>query len=68
MSPPALHLDPRTHDDLVAETRAHLAELVPELRPGTWVLTHTSLVLSEISESDAESINALLREGTEVGG
>ena len=42
------------------------ALLVPELRPGSWVLTHTSLVLSEISESDAESINALLREGMEV--
>jgi hydrogenase assembly chaperone HypC/HupF len=42
------------------------ALLVPELRPGCWVLTHTSLVLSEISESDAESINALLREGMEV--
>ena len=42
------------------------ALLVPELRPGAWVLTHTSLVLSEISESDAESINALLREGMEV--
>lgn len=42
------------------------ALLVPELQPGSWVLTHTSLVLSEISESDAESINALLREGMEV--
>ena len=42
------------------------ALLVPELQPGCWVLTHTSLVLSEISESEAESINALLREGMEV--
>lgn len=42
------------------------ALLVPELRPGCWVLTHTSLVLSEISENEAEEINALLREGMEV--
>ena len=42
------------------------ALLVPELRPGAWVLTHTSLVLSEISAAEAASVNELLREGTEV--
>ena len=42
------------------------ALLVPDLKPGAWVLTHTSLVLSEISETEAESVNALLREAMEV--
>ena len=42
------------------------ALLVPDLQPGAWVLTHTSLVLSEISEAEAESVNALLREAMEV--
>jgi len=42
------------------------ALLVPDLRPGAWVLTHTSIVLSEISEADAESVNGLLREAMEV--
>jgi hydrogenase expression/formation protein HypC len=42
------------------------ALLVPDLQPGAWVLTHTSLVLSEISEAEAESLNALLREAMEV--
>lgn len=42
------------------------ALLVPDLAPGAWVLTHTGLVLSEITEQDAEAINALLREGMEV--
>lgn len=42
------------------------ALLVPDVKPGDWVLTHTSLVVSEISEKDAEAINALLREAMEV--
>ena len=42
------------------------ALLVPDLKAGAWVLTHTSLVLSEISETEAESVNALLREAMEV--
>ena len=42
------------------------ALLVPGLEPGAWVLTHTSLVLSEISETDAEAVDALLRTGMEV--
>ena len=42
------------------------ALLVPGLMPGAWVLTHTSLVLSEISETDAEAVDALLRTGMEV--
>lgn len=42
------------------------ALLVPELHPGAWVLTHTSIVLSEISQSDAEAVDAVLRTGMEV--
>jgi hydrogenase expression/formation protein HypC len=42
------------------------ALMVPEVKPGSWVLTHTSLVVSEITESDAEAVDALLSEGMEV--
>lgn len=42
------------------------ALLTPDVRPGAWVLTHTSLVLSEISESEAMSVDALFREAMEV--
>jgi hydrogenase expression/formation protein HypC len=42
------------------------ALMVPEVGPGSWVLTHTSLVVSEISESEAEAVDALLRAGMEV--
>lgn len=42
------------------------ALLTPELKPGAWVLTHTSLVVAEITEKDADAVNALLREGMEV--
>ena len=42
------------------------ALLVPDLKPGDWVLTHTSLVVSQISEADADAVNALLHEALEV--
>jgi hydrogenase expression/formation protein HypC len=42
------------------------ALLVPDVKPGDWVLTHTSLVVSQISETDAEAVNALLYEAMEV--
>lgn len=44
------------------------ALLVPGLKPGAWVLTHTSLVVSEITEAEAESVNVLLREAMEMEG
>lgn len=37
------------------------ALLVPDVEPGAWVLTHTSLVISEITEDDAQAVNGLLR-------
>jgi hydrogenase expression/formation protein HypC len=42
------------------------ALMAPDVGPGSWVLTHTSLVVSEISETEAEAVEALLREGTEA--
>ena len=42
------------------------ALMTPELEPGAWVLTHTGLVVSEITEEDAQTVNTLLREVTEV--
>ena len=42
------------------------ALMVPDVKPGAWVLTHTSLVVSEIAESDARTVEALLREGVET--
>lgn len=42
------------------------ALLTPDVRPGAWVLTHTSLVLSEITAHEAESLDALFREAMEV--
>jgi hydrogenase maturation factor len=42
------------------------ALMVPGLTPGAWVLTHTSLVISEISESDARAVEALIREVVEA--
>lgn len=43
-----------------------MALMVPDLEPGDWVLTHTSIVISKISESDAVAVGALLSEGAEV--
>jgi hydrogenase expression/formation protein HypC len=42
------------------------ALLVPEARPGDWVLVHTSVVLSVISEEDARDTEALLAEAEQV--
>lgn len=42
------------------------ALMVPDLKPGAWVLTHTSLVISEITENDARAVDALLRDGVET--
>ena len=52
--------------DLDGRTRWFNALLTPDVKPGAWVLTHTSLVVSEITQKDAEAVNALLREGMEV--
>jgi hydrogenase expression/formation protein HypC len=38
------------------------ALMVPEAKTGDWVLTHTSLVISVISEADAEATTALFQE------
>lgn len=43
------------------------ALLVPDVKPGAWVLTHTSLVVAEISEREAHAVSALMREGMEAG-
>jgi len=40
------------------------ALMVPEVRVGDWVLTHTSLVVSVISEHEAAQTEALLSEIT----
>ncbi len=51
------------------ETQGHRAWfnalMVPDVKPGSWVLTHTSLVVSEISEREAEAVSALLQEAME---
>ena len=52
--------------DIDGRARWFNALLTPDLQPGAWVLTHTSLVISEITEKDADAVNALLREGMEV--
>lgn len=52
--------------DIDGRTRWFNSLAVPEVKPGAWVLTHTSLVLAEISEHDAREIGDLLRAGMEV--
>jgi len=52
--------------DVDGRRRWFNALLVPEVKLGAWVLTHTSLVIAEISESDAETVNALLRETAQL--
>lgn len=52
--------------DVDGRVRWFNALLAPDIKPGAWVLTHTSLVVSEITEKDADAVNALLREGMEV--
>ena len=42
------------------------ALMVPGVKPGAWVLTHTRLVISEITEADALAVETLLREGLEA--
>lgn len=42
------------------------ALMVPELKAGAWVLTHTSLVISEITEKEARAVEDLLREEVEL--
>lgn len=44
------------------------ALLVPEARPGDWVLTHASLVVSVITEEEAAEIEAVVREIAEPRG
>jgi hydrogenase expression/formation protein HypC len=39
---------------------------VPDVKPGAWVLTHTSIVLDEISADDAREIDRLFQAGMEV--
>ena len=42
------------------------ALMVPDLEAGAWVLTHTSLVISQITEKDARAVEDLLREEVEL--
>ena len=44
------------------------ALMTPEIEVGDWVLTHTGLVLSEISDADAAAANALFQEAMESAG
>lgn len=52
--------------DIDGRLRWFNALLTPDAKPGAWVLTHTSLVVAEITEKDADAVNSLLREGMEV--
>jgi hydrogenase expression/formation protein HypC len=38
------------------------ALMVPDARPGEWVLTHTGIVLSVIDQSEVEALGALMAE------
>jgi hydrogenase expression/formation protein HypC len=36
--------------------------MVPEAKPGDWVLTHTGIVLSVIGQADVDALDALMAE------
>jgi len=38
------------------------ALMVPEARPGDWVLTHTGIVLSVIGQADVDELDTLMAE------
>jgi hydrogenase expression/formation protein HypC len=38
------------------------ALMVPEAKPGEWVLTHTGIVLSVIGQTDVDALDALMAE------
>ncbi len=51
--------------EIAGRSRWLNALMVPDVRPGAWVLTHTSLVISEITEQDAREVDALVRDAME---